>query len=139
MRFPLENGSYHSLSCSSHPELLNFSLHAVMDKPNTGNAILDSRIVRLTDALSTDYKRFNPEGSISFYYTKGMKYLKLFTDVRGSKSIHAFIDFHTGDLYKPASSIKPASHVRYNLLDNESFQNCLLRADWSGGYLYLTL
>ena len=30
----------------------------------------------------------------------------------------------------------PAKGVRYNLLEEESRDNCLKYADWAGGYLY---
>ena len=52
-------------------------------------------------------------------------------------SVHAFVEKTTGDVYKPAGWAKPAQHVRYNLLDDKSRENCLLSCDWAGGYLYL--
>ena len=53
-------------------------------------------------------------------------------------SVHAFVDKNTGEVYKPASYNAPhTKHVRYNLLDEDSRVECLHRADWAGGYLYL--
>tara|TARA_Y100001970_G_scaffold12218_2_gene13987 strand:+ start:25401 stop:25850 length:450 start_codon:yes stop_codon:yes gene_type:complete len=52
-------------------------------------------------------------------------------------SVNAFVDKKTGDVYKPAGWAKPAQHVRYNLLDERSRSECLGRADWAGGYLYM--
>ena len=52
-------------------------------------------------------------------------------------SVNAFVDRNTGDVYKPAGYNKPAKHVRYNLLDERSRAECLGRADWAGGYLYM--
>ena len=52
-------------------------------------------------------------------------------------SVHAFVDKKTGDVYKPAGWAKPAQHVRYNLIDDKSRENCLLSCDWAGGYLYM--
>ena len=52
-------------------------------------------------------------------------------------SVNAFVDKKTGDVYKPAGWAKPAEHVRYNLLDERSRSECLGRADWAGGYLYM--
>ena len=52
-------------------------------------------------------------------------------------SVHAFVEKTTGDVYKPAGWAKPAQHVRYNLLDDKSRQDCLSRCDWAGGYLYM--
>ena len=52
-------------------------------------------------------------------------------------SVHAFVEKTTGHVYKPAGWAKPAQHVRYNLLDDKSRENCLLSCDWAGGYLYM--
>ena len=52
-------------------------------------------------------------------------------------SVHALVEKTTGDVYKPAGWAKPAQHVRYNLLDDKSRENCLLSCDWAGGYLYM--
>ena len=53
-------------------------------------------------------------------------------------SVNTFVDKKTGDVYKPASWAAPhTKHVRYNLLDEASRSECLGRADWAGGYLYM--
>ena len=52
----------------------------------------------------------------------------------GSRSVHAFIDKKTGEVYKPASFKAPAKHVRYNLLSEISREECYARCDWAGGY-----
>ena len=53
-------------------------------------------------------------------------------------SVNCFVDKNTGAGYKPASYNSPhTKHIRYNLLDEDSRAECLLRADWAGGYLYL--
>ena len=45
-------------------------------------------------------------------------------------SVHAFVDKNTGEVYKPASYNSPhTKHVRYNLLDENSRAECLLKAD----------
>ena len=54
-----------------------------------------------------------------------------------SKSVHAFVDKKTGEVFKPASFKAPAKIVRYNLLSIESREECFERADWAGGYLYI--
>lgn len=74
-----------------------------------------------------------------FYIESGRKYHKLIHQSRagGSRSIHAFIDKKTGEVFKPASWKAPAKGVRYNLLDEQSREDCYRRADWAGGYLYL--
>ena len=82
-----------------------------------------------------------------FVVTKGRKYFKItsheydtFQDRNEYKegSVNCFVNKNTGEVYKPASYNSPhTKHVRYNLLDEDSRAECLLRADWAGGYLYL--
>ena len=71
-----------------------------------------------------------------FEIEEGRKYYKIVM-VSNQRSVHAFVDKKTGDVYKPASWKSPAKYVRYNLLDSDSCDECLKRADWAGGYLYM--
>jgi len=74
---------------------------------------------------------------VSFIFETGRKYHKILEiDSRGSQSTHAFVDKETGDVFKPASYKSPAKGVRYNLLDEESRNDCIKYAEWTGGYLY---
>ncbi len=74
---------------------------------------------------------------VTFIFETGRKYHKILEiDSRGDRTTHAFVDKETGDVFKPASHKSPAKGVRYNLLDEESRNNCLKYADWSGSYLY---
>ena len=52
-------------------------------------------------------------------------------------SVHAFIDKKTGDVFKPAGWQGPAKHARFNLLDDNSYEECIHQASWAGGYLYM--
>ena len=54
-------------------------------------------------------------------------------------SVWCFIDTQTGAVYKPASFKAPAKHIRYQLMDDASYQRALQRADWAGGWLYLNV
>ena len=80
------------------------------------------------------------EGSYDFGYTftidEGKKYLKVVMISHGSRSVHAFVDKKTGEVYKSASWKSPAKGVRYNLMDTVSRDNCYRLADWAGTYLY---
>ena len=107
--------------------------------------------VRSMQQFSSDYTNKQLESVkngtanlMRFNVIEGRKYWKIFSyeydDYKGEykqSSINCFVDKKTGDVFKPASYNKPAKHVRYNLLDEDSRANCLLRADWAGGYLYL--
>ena len=77
-------------------------------------------------------------GVNEFIYEKGRKYAKILhiDNPGGSKSAHMFVDMVTGDCFKPASYKSPAKGIRYNLLDDKSREEMLLRADWCGSYLY---
>lgn len=104
--------------------------------------LLLTRINQLVDALIQNYadytKGSKPEfiQNLAFDIVPGIKYYKLIARDSGT-SVHAFIHKQSGAVFKPASWKAPAKHVRYNLLDDVSFETCLKKADWAGGYLYL--
>ena len=83
----------------------------------------------------------NEGADVEFYLDSSpRKYFRLVMRyLTGSKqrSVHAFIDKATGDVYKPASWKAPAKHIRYNLLDDNSRESCYSKCDWAGSYLYL--
>ena len=90
----------------------------------------------LVEALMVDFKRGS---TLDYSYTveEARKFLKIWMHTEGGqRSIHAFIDKKTGDVYKPASTKAPAKGVRFNLLDEASREDMLSRVRWSGGYLY---
>ena len=72
-----------------------------------------------------------------FEIETGRKYHKIVqTDRSGSRSVHAFVDKKTGEVYKAASFKAPAKHVRFNLCIITDREWLLENADWAGGYLY---
>ena len=107
-------------------------------------ALIEERIQALINALVDNYTKRYSGNKINFDVVKGVKYYKLIERTSsasslggGNTSVHAFVSRQTGAVYKPASWKAPAKHARYNLLDDVSFQDCLTRADWAGGYLYM--
>ena len=127
---------------------------------------VEDYVLQLADRLEAQYKEYHVKSMqqfssdyankqlesvkngtanlMRFNVIEGRKYWKIFSyeydDYKGEYkqgSINCFVDKKTGDVFKPASYNKPAKHVRYNLLNEDSRANCLLRADWAGGYLYL--
>jgi hypothetical protein len=72
-----------------------------------------------------------------FYPETGRKYHKIIMNAAGSRSVHAFIDKKTGEVYKSASWKAPAKGVRYDLRIIEQREWLFEHADWSGQYLYL--
>ena len=92
----------------------------------------------LCEALFQDIERQHNNSGYKFYIESGRKYHKIVMECEnGSKSVHAFIDKKTGDVFKPASFKAPAKIARYNVLRIESREEMFKRADWAGGYLYL--
>ena len=95
----------------------------------------------LCEALAQDFRRVNNGKLDGYTFTieTARKYHKvIMTTGGGSRSIHAFVDVKTGDVYKAATWKAPAKHIRFNLLDPMSRERMFSRVDWSGGYLYLT-
>jgi len=74
---------------------------------------------------------------IDYQIESGKKYHKLImVDGGGSRSVHAFVDKKTGEVYKSASWKAPAKGVRYDLRLIKDREWLLENVDWSGGYLY---
>ena len=71
-----------------------------------------------------------------FYPETGRKYHKIIMNANGSRSVHAFVDKKTGEVYKSASWKSPAKGVRYDLRLIKDREWLFENADWSGGYLY---
>ena len=56
-----------------------------------------------------------------------------------SGGVHAFVNKHTGEIYKAASWKSPAKHVRYDLriINQREYVLDPRNCGWSGGYLYM--
>jgi hypothetical protein len=106
--------------------------------PEAPSPVLTATL-KLCAVLADSYGRFNSGGvgkdyAPTFSVEEGRKYFKVIMSTSGIKSVHAFIDRVTGDVYKVANWKAPAKGIRYNLLTDPD--NCYQRADWAGGYLY---
>lgn len=74
---------------------------------------------------------------IDYQIESGKKYHKIIlVDGSGSRSVHAFVDKKTGEVYKSASWKSPAKGVRYDMRIIEQREDMLANCDWAGGYLY---
>ena len=84
----------------------------------------------------------NGECDYEFIIESGRKYHKIIMVIDNghgrspSRSVHAFVDRKTGELYKSASWKSPAKGVRYDLRLIKDREYVLENCDWSGGYLY---
>ena len=118
---------------------------ATQDARNEIQLNIRKYTLMLCDALKDNFKSRN-RGSVGghaapeykFYIAEGgRKYHKIVMEYEnGSKSVHAFVDKKTGDVYKAASFKAPAKGVRFNLLLIKDREWLLENADWAGGYLY---
>ena len=95
---------------------------------NPGDAAhYEKRVAALRDG--TDCYKFEIE--------TGRKYHKIIMITEsGSRSVHAFVDKKTGELYKAASFKAPAKGVRFDLRIISQREDVLENCDWAGGYLY---
>lgn len=96
--------------------------------------------VELCKILKANYYDNHPQSwtDYEFLIDEGRKYYKIVMH-SGQRSVHAFVDKVTGDIYKPAGWASPAKGVRFNIFRDLE----LLRrigagqgAMWAGGYLY---
>ena len=122
---------------------------ATADARNTIELNIRKYTLMLCDALEHNFKSRN-KGTIGgkyeapaykFVIESGRKYHKIVMEVPNnnrppSRSVHAFVDKKTGEVYKAASFKAPAKHVRFNLLVITEREWLLEHADWAGGYLY---
>ena len=123
---------------------------ASADARNTIELNIRKYTLMLCDALEHNFRSRN-RGTIAgkyeapsykFVIESGRKYHKIIMEVPNnnrppSRSVHAFVDKKSGDLYKAASFKAPAKHVRFNLLLIKDREWLLENADWAGGYLYM--
>ena len=113
---------------------------AQQDARNTIQLNVRKYTLMLCDALLDNFKSRNGGGSsdYKFYIESGRKYHKIIMETgAGSRSVHAFVDKKTGEVYKPASFKAPAKIVRFNLCIMSDREWLLENADWAGGYLYV--
>lgn len=99
--------------------------------------LIQARIGEWLDLLN---KLGDDESGYVYTYTavRLNKYTKIVSTYRdGSRSVHAFVDPLTGDVYKAAGWKAPAKGVRFNLADDDSFADMMLRVDRHGSYLYM--
>jgi hypothetical protein len=112
---------------------------AQQDARNTIELNVRKWSLMLCDALLDNFKSRNNNSSsdYKFYIESGRKYHKIIMETgSGSRSVHAFVDRKSGEVYKSASWKSPAKGVRYDLRLIEQREWLLENADWAGGYLY---
>ena len=112
---------------------------ATQDARNDIQLNIRKYTLMLCDCLTDDFTRSHPNSDpYKFYIESGRKYHKIVMETESqSRSVHAFVDKKTGEVYKPASFKAPAKHVRFNLCIISDREWVLKNCDWAGGYLYM--
>ena len=111
---------------------------ATQDARNTIQLNIRKYTLMLCDALLMNFNKKGHTLEYKFYIEEGRKYHKIIMECEnGARSVHAFVDKKTGDVYKPASFKAPAKGVRFNLCIISDREWLLANADWAGGYLYM--
>ena len=113
---------------------------ATQDARNTIQLNVRKYCLMLCDCLLEDFKRANNRKTddYKFYIESGRKYHKLIMETgAGSRSVHAFVDKKSGDVYKAASFKAPAKGIRFNLCIMSDREWLFENADWAGSYLYI--
>ena len=118
--------NYIDYSIKSHEHSI---LSAAAPEQDPNSATFKYHVARIVDLKNgiSDY---------DFYHEPGRKYHKIIMNANGSRSVHAFVDKKTGEVYKSASWKSPAKGVRYDLRIIEQREWLLNNADWAGSYLY---
>ena len=123
----------------------NYRLYTVKSHQNAidKNGIVDESYVPYHEQCLEQIRNGTYDYRMKFYIVESRKYLRIecetvvnYDGIVKQKSIHAFVDKNTGEVYKSASWKSPAKGVRYNLLDKKSREQCYRLADWAGSYLY---
>ena len=100
-----------------------------------------NRSVERGDSVDYHQKQINElkngKCDYDFTFESGRKYHKIIMNDGTQRSVHAFVDKKTGEVYKSASWKSPAKGVRYDLRIIEQREWLLENADWAGGYLYV--
>lgn len=121
----------------------DYRLYTVKSHRNSINKSVDAFSVSHHQKCLDEIREGSYDYRTKFYIVESRKYLRIEEETGvnhdGSitqKSIHAFVDKNTGEVYKSASWKSPAKGVRFNLMDSVSRENCYRNADWAGSYLY---
>ena len=103
---------------------------AEQDARNTLQLNVVKYVWQFCDAL----RHAAPEG-YDYTFESGKKYHKIIMiDNGGSRSVHAFVDKKTGEVYKSASWKQPAKGVRYDLRLIKDREYLFAQSAWANRY-----
>ena len=112
---------------------------ATQDARNTIQLNVRKWTLMLCNSLEDNFKSRNPKSDpYKFVIECGRKYHKIVMETESkSRSVHAFVDKKTGEVYKAASFKGPAKNVRFDLRLIKDREWLYENADWAGDYLYI--
>lgn len=114
---------------------LNKEFSAFCAQRDAANTI-QLNVVKWTWMLCDALRDAAPDG-YDYIFESGRKYHKvIMIDSSGGRSLHAFVDRKTGEIYKSSSWKAPAKGVRYDLRSIEQREWLFEHATWHGSYLY---
>ena len=85
------------------------------------------------DELYQDNGR-GPKLGYHLEYEFGRKYIKIINCTGNQRSVWAFVEMKTGNIYKPANWKRPAKHTRGNIFDKDGGMKYM---QWTGP-MYMT-
>ena len=105
---------------------------------------LQQRIDNLINASKDNFNKLGYKHRLEVEQRSGRKYIKIINRTVGENklggsegwSVWCFID-KDGNVYKPASYKAPAKHIRYNLMNDDQYQEAIRVADYAGAWLYM--
>ena len=83
--------------------------------------------------LKFNYSKTGYSSTMEFVVEPGKKFYKIVKS-DNQRSVHAFIDMQSGDIYKPASWKAPAKCVRFNII--KYYDKLHATVTWCGSWLY---
>lgn len=100
--------------------------------------LLDYRVKKMISIVTEKFRQQYPNNKQPEWDSvDGRKYIRIFRiEHDGTRSIWCFINPQTGAVLKPASWKGPAKGVRYNIMDDTSYETMCRRIDPHGSFLY---
>jgi hypothetical protein len=78
----------------------------------------------MVSALQAQLDAAHPTTTTRYLFELGHRYARVFTQVGVGRSVYAFVDLSTGDIFKPRSWKGPAKGVRANILAADYMKAC---------------
>jgi hypothetical protein len=88
------------------------------------NETMVKALETMTAALQAQMVATHPTTDRVYAFELGRKYARVYAQMGSGRSVYAFVDVSTGDIFKPASWKGPAKGVRGNLFSADYMSAC---------------